>query len=135
MVEPAGDRRTVLIVEDNEKNLKLARDLLRIGGFAVIEATAGRQGVELARSRRPHLVIMDIQLPDIDGWEALRMIRGDPAAKDLVVVAVTAYAASGEQDRFLEGGFDGYMTKPINVRTFSRTIGAFCSCRKRPEEG
>lgn len=125
--------KTALIVEDNEKNLKLARDLLRIGGFKTLEAARGEQGVTLARQHQPDVIIMDIQLPDFDGWEALRRIREDPGTADLVVVAVTAYAVAGDEPRFLDGGFDGYMAKPIDVRSFSRTVRAFCT-RRRPRE-
>jgi two-component system cell cycle response regulator DivK len=121
-----GAVATVLIVEDNDTNLKLARDLLRIGGFDTIEASTGAQGVEITRREHPDVVIMDIQLPDFDGWEALRRIRSDPATSDQVVVAVTAYAVAGDEPRFLSGGFDGYLTKPIDVRTFSASIRAYC---------
>lgn len=125
--------KTVLIVEDNEKNLKLARDLLQIGGFKTLEAARGTEGVTLAREHHPDVIIMDIQLPDFDGWEALRRIREDPGTADLVVVAVTAFAVAGDEPRFLDGGFDGYMAKPIDVRSFSHTISAFCT-RRRPRE-
>jgi two-component system cell cycle response regulator DivK len=125
--------KTVLIVEDNDKNLKLARDLLQIGGFKTLEAVRGEEGVTLARQHRPDVVIMDIQLPDFDGWEALRRIREDPGTADLVVVAVTAYAVAGDEPRFLDGGFDGYMAKPIDVRSFSHTVRAFCTRRRLRE--
>jgi two-component system cell cycle response regulator DivK len=125
---------TVLIVEDNEKNMKLAGDLLRIGGFETIEANNGSEGVQKARAHHPDVVIMDIQLPDFDGWEALRRLRSDPSTSDLVVVAVTAYAVEGDEPRFLDGGFDGYLTKPIDVRTFSQSVGSFCR-RRRSTEG
>jgi two-component system cell cycle response regulator DivK len=118
--------RTALIVEDNEMNLKLARDLLRHGGFRTIEATRGTDGVDLAKLHHPDVVIMDIQLPDFDGWEALRRLRADPATADLVVVAVTAFAISGDRERFLDGGFDGYVAKPLDVKTFSNVVGGYC---------
>ena len=121
---------TVLIVEDNEKNMKLARDLLRVGGFSTVEATAGEEGVSRAREHRPDLVLMDIQLPDFDGWEALRRLREDPTTADLVVVAVTAYATAGDEARFLAGGFDAYLPKPIDARTFSDTIRGLCQKRR-----
>ena len=126
---PSQTRETVLIVEDNETNLRLASDLLRIGGFETMAASTGGEGVHLSRETHPDVVVMDIQLPDFDGWEALRRIRSDPATKDLVVVAVTAYAVAGDEPRFLSGGFDGYLTKPIDVRTFSDSIRAFCQGR------
>jgi len=121
--------RTVLIVEDNDKNLKLVRDLLQFGGFTTFEAELGSDGVDLARSLRPDVVIMDIQLPDFDGWEALRLLRNDPETADLVVVAVTAYGGASGERRFLDGGFDGYLPKPIDARTFSQTVADFCRRR------
>jgi two-component system cell cycle response regulator DivK len=124
-LDPAAPA-TVLIVEDNETNLKLARDLLKVGGFETLEASTGHEGVALTRTAHPDVVIMDIQLPDFDGWEALRQIRDDPETTNQVVVAVTAFAVAGEEPRFLDGGFDGYLTKPIDVRTFSESIRAFC---------
>lgn len=123
---------TVLIVEDNEKNMKLARDLLQVGGFTTVEATAGGEGVSRAREHLPDLVLMDIQLPDFDGWEALRRIREDPVTAGLVVVAVTAYATAGDESRFLAGGFDGYLPKPIDARTFSETIRRLCEKGRNP---
>ena len=121
--------RTALIVEDNDKNLKLARDLLQFGGFMTFEAELASDGVDLARSLRPDVVIMDIQLPDFDGWEALRRLRSDPETADLVVVAVTAYGGASGQNRFVDGGFDGYLPKPIDARTFSQTVAGFCRRR------
>jgi two-component system cell cycle response regulator DivK len=122
VAQPAG---TVLIVEDNEMNLKLARELLRIDGFSTIEAVNGTDGVALARARHPDVVVMDVQLPDLDGWGALRQLRDDPETTDLVVVAVTAFATAGDEARFLAGGFDGYLPKPIEAGSFARTIREF----------
>lgn len=124
---PEAMPTTVLIVEDNDKNLKLVRDLLRLHGLRTVEAVTGTDGVQLARTELPDVVIMDIQLPDFDGWEALRRIREDPSTRDLVVVAVTAYAVAGDGPRFLSGGFDGYLTKPIDVRSFPETVLGFCN--------
>lgn len=121
--------RTVLIVEDNDKNLKLARDLLQYGGFRTFEAELAAEGVDLARSVHPDVVIMDIQLPDFDGWEALRRLRSDPQTADLVVLAVTAYGGAAGQNRFVDGGFDGYLPKPIDASTFSDTVAGFCRRR------
>ena len=116
----------VLIVEDNEKNLKLARDLLRVKGYRTVEAVDGGAGIALAAQHRPAIVLMDIQLPDMDGWEALHQLRSDPRTADIPVVAVTAFAMEGDRERFLNGGFDGYITKPIDVRLFPSQVGAFC---------
>ena len=125
---PAGSA-TVLIIEDNDKNLKLVRDLLQLHGLQTVEAVTGGDGVELARTTHPDVVIMDIQLPDFDGWEALRRLRQDPITSDLVVLAVTAYAVAGDGPRFISGGFDGYLTKPIDVRSFPQTVLGFCGRR------
>ena len=117
----------VLIVEDNEKNLKLARDLLRVKGYETVEAIDGGGGIALATECHPALVLMDIQLPDMDGWAALHALRADPRTADIPVVAVTAFAMEGDRERFLAGGFDGYITKPIDVRLFPSQIAAFCA--------
>ena len=117
----------VLIVEDNEKNLKLARDLLRVKGYRTIEAVDGGGGIAMAAELHPTLVLMDIQLPDMDGWEALHQLRADPRTADIPVVAVTAFAMEGDRERFLDGGFDGYITKPIDVRLFPTQVAAYCA--------
>ena len=125
VMETTAAPETVLIVEDNEMNLKLARELLQIDGLDTIEAATGTDGVALARSRHPDVVVTDIQLPDLDGWSALRRLREDPTLADLVVVAVTAFATAGDEARFLAGGFDGYLPKPIDARTFAQAIREF----------
>jgi two-component system, cell cycle response regulator DivK len=112
----------VLIVEDNDKNLKLARDLLRYHGFETIEATNAEDGVTLARSRVPGLVLMDIQLPGMDGVSALQNLRADPATARIPVVAMTASVMKEDRERFDEAGFDGFITKPIDVKTFPDQI-------------
>lgn len=126
MSQATAEAKTVLIVEDNEMNLKLARDLLQLDGFRTLEAMRGAEGVDLAKTHHPDVVIMDIQLPDFDGWEALRRLREDPATADLVVLAVTAFAISGDKERFLAAGFDGYVAKPLDVATFSNLVRRFC---------
>ena len=113
-----GGGRLVLVVEDNEKNLKLVRDLLQFRGFRTCEATTGAEGVRRAAEDRPSLVLMDIQLPDMDGVEALDRLRRDPETAGLPVVAVTAFAMKGDRERLLAAGFDAYVPKPIDVRTF-----------------
>lgn len=115
----AGDNgHTVLIVEDNEKNMKLARDILQFHGFATIEATTGEDGVALAREQRPALVLMDIQLPGIDGVTALERIRHEPSTARIPIVAMTASVMKEDRERFERAGFDGFITKPIDVRAF-----------------
>lgn len=109
---------TVLLVEDNEKNLKLARDVLEFAGFRVVVATTGEEGVERARSISPDLILMDLQLPGIDGHEALARLRRDDLTARIPVVALTAFAMKRDRDQALAAGFDGYLVKPINVRQF-----------------
>jgi two-component system, cell cycle response regulator DivK len=127
----AGGARLVLIVEDNEKNLKLARDLLQVKGFSTVEAPDGGLGIALAAAHHPALVLLDIQLPDMDGWEALARLRADPRTADIPVVAVTAFAMDGDRERFLDAGFDGYIPKPIDVRSFPAQVDAFCASGSR----
>jgi CheY-like chemotaxis protein len=108
----------ILVVEDNEKNRKLVRDVLTVQGYRVIETETGEAGVLLAREQRPALVLMDIQLPGIDGIEALRQLRADPDAATIPVVAVTASAMTQDRQKIMAAGFDGYQAKPISVRPF-----------------
>jgi two-component system cell cycle response regulator DivK len=105
----------VLVVEDNEKNMKLFRDVLVAAGYRTLEATTGGEAVELAAEHAPDLVLMDIQLPDIDGIEALRRLRRDSRTASVPVLALTAQAMEGDRERFLAAGFDDYLSKPVNV--------------------
>lgn len=116
----------VLIVEDNEPNLKLTRHLLEHHGFETLEARDGQSGLAMAVSHRPHIVLLDIELPDIDGREVLRLLRAEPEMSGVPVIAVTAYAMEGDREAFLAAGFDGYITKPINVRTFADQVRSHC---------
>jgi two-component system cell cycle response regulator DivK len=115
-----GER--VLIVEDNGKNMKLVRDVLQATGYSTLEATTGEEAVELALSHAPALVLMDVQLPGIDGLEALRRLRQDEQTASIPVLAVTAQAMSGDRERFLEAGFDGYLSKPIDVAELIQVV-------------
>ena len=108
----------ILIVEDNEKNMKLVRDVLQVKGYATIEATTGEDGVRLAKERRPALVLMDIQLPGISGIEALRQLRADPATAAIPVIAVTASVMVSDRRNITDAGFDGYVGKPLNLKEF-----------------
>jgi two-component system, cell cycle response regulator DivK len=112
----------ILIVEDNEKNLKLVRDVLRHTGYQTIEAGTGEDGIRLAKERGPALILMDIQLPGIDGITALGQLRADPATRAIPVVAVTASAMTQDRKKILAAGFDGYQTKPIRVREFMDVV-------------
>jgi two-component system cell cycle response regulator DivK len=116
----------VLVVEDNEKNMKLFRDVLQATGFRTLEATTGRQAVELAAEHAPDLVLMDIQLPDIDGVEALSHLRTVVRTASIPVLALTAQAMHGDRERVLAAGFDGYISKPVNVVELVRTVRLHC---------
>ena len=107
----------ILVVEDNDRNLKLVRDVLVFAGFEVLEAQTGEQGVAIADTTLPDLVLMDLQLPGIDGAEALRRLRDNPATAELPVVAVTAFAMKEDGERTRQAGFDVYITKPLSVRS------------------
>jgi CheY-like chemotaxis protein len=119
----------ILIVEDNEKNRKLVRDTLQFKGYQTVEAENGEDGVRLARERRPALVLMDIQLPGIDGLTALRHLRADPATRAIPVMAVTASAMTHDRQKILAAGFDGYQTKPIRVKEFLGAVEALLGRR------
>ncbi len=113
---------TILIVEDNEKNMKLARDVLQSRGYATLEAVTGEDGVRLAIERKPDLILMDIQLPGINGIEALRQVRAEPACVRIPVVAFTASVMQGDRSQISAAGFDGFIGKPINLREFTDTV-------------
>ena len=123
---------TILIVEDNEKNMKLVRDILRHKGHETLEAMTGSEGVRLAKERRPDLVLMDIQLPDIDGITALRRIRDDSTLDAIPVLAVSASVMPDEQQKIVNSGFDAYVTKPINLKQFQETVQRFLAHGRRP---
>ena len=114
----------ILVVEDNTKNLKLVRDVLQFAGFEIIEATTGEDGVELAAREHPDLVLMDLQLPGIDGTEALRQIREMPDVGHVPVLAVTAFVMDEDRQRASRAGFDGYVEKPISVRGLTDQVRA-----------
>jgi two-component system, cell cycle response regulator DivK len=113
---------TVLIVEDNEKNMKLARDVLQAKGYQTLEAITGEDGVKLAKERKPDLVLMDIQLPGINGIEAFRQIRGDDATRSIPVVALTASVTPTDRSAINAAGFDAFISKPISLKEFVDTV-------------
>jgi two-component system, cell cycle response regulator DivK len=121
--------RRILVVEDNPLNLKLIRDVLQVAGYDVIEAHTGEEGLHLAREDPPDLVLMDLQLPGIDGTETLRRLRQDSLARKVPVVAVTAFAMAEDRERAALAGFDGYIEKPISVRALPGQIEAFLAGR------
>ena len=117
----------VLVVEDNDKNLKLVRDLLQLHGYNTLEAMTATEGINLALEHHPDLVLMDIQLPDMDGRDALKQLRADARTANIPVVAVTAFAMSEDRATVLAAGFDGYLPKPIDVRAFPDQVAAYCA--------
>ena len=119
----------ILIVEDNEKNRKLARDVLQFKGYRTIEAETGEDGVALATQHKPDLILMDYQLPGIDGIEAFRRIRGDASTSHIPIIAVTASAMPEEAKKMKDAGFDGFQTKPLNVKEFMQAVAAVFSAK------
>ncbi len=116
------EQKRVLVVEDNELNMKLVRSLLHIGKYQVVEARDAETGIRLAQEHHPALILMDIQLPGMDGLSATRLIKQDGALKEIPVVALTSYAMQGDDEKALEAGCTGYIAKPINTRTFLDTL-------------
>ena len=119
--------KVILIIEDDAKNLKLFRDLLQVSGYTTLEATDGKQGVELAREKKPDLILMDIQMPVMDGLEATKLLKNNDVTKDIPIVALTAYAMQGDEEKMREAGFDGYISKPIDVKGFLKKISEVIS--------
>lgn len=119
------DKMTILIIEDNEKNLKLVRALLIMGKYRVLESLTAEEGLDMAREHTPDMILMDIQLPGMNGLEATRIIKANPDLKQIPVVALTSHAMSGDEKKAIEAGCDGYMTKPIDTRTFLNDIARY----------
>jgi two-component system, cell cycle response regulator DivK len=116
----------ILLVEDNEKNMKLLRDVLQAKGYRTLQATSGEDAVELALRAGAALVLMDVQLPRIDGVEALARLRADERTAAIPVLALTAQAMHGDRERFLAAGFDGYISKPVDIVDLLRTVQEYC---------
>jgi two-component system cell cycle response regulator DivK len=121
----------ILVVEDNEKNLKLVRDVLQVKGYRTLEAGTAEDGIRLAHENKPDLVLMDIELPGINGIDALRLLRADPATAAIPVAAVTASVMQQDRRVITEAGFDAYVSKPINVKEFLDTVRALIEGRTR----
>ena len=119
------DNKKVLIIEDNYLNLTLAKDLLVLAGFTVWEAVDAEKGIQLARKQLPDLILMDIQLPGMDGLCATRMIKEDPKLKHIPVVAMTSHAMKGDEEIARQAGCVGYLTKPIDTRNFADTVAGY----------
>jgi two-component system cell cycle response regulator DivK len=125
-VSGQGSGHLILIVEDNEKNLKLARDVLRFNDFRTVEATSGEDALLMAREHLPDLVLMDIALPGIDGVEAARQLGAAPETAAIPIVALTASVMETDRARFVDAGFAGLIAKPINVLRFPEQVLAYC---------
>ena len=121
----------ILIVEDNEKNLKLVRDVLQVKGFSTIEAGSAEDGIKLAAERKPDLILMDIQLPGMNGIDALKALRADKATASIPIVAVTASVMQQDRTLIMEAGFDGYIGKPINIKEFLDAVRTALEGHKR----
>jgi CheY-like chemotaxis protein len=119
------EEKTVLIIDNNPKNLKLARDVIQRTGVKIIEAENGELGIELARKHLPDLILMDIQLPGMDGKEATAILKKDEKTKNILIVAVTSFAMEGDREEILAAGCDGYISKPFHIRHFVETVESF----------
>jgi two-component system cell cycle response regulator DivK len=117
--------KTVLVVEDNELNMKLFHDLLEAHGYDIVGTRDGTGVLDLARARRPDLILMDIHLPNVSGLEVTRWIKADPELQRIPVVAVTAFAMRGDEERILQGGCEAYLSKPISIARFMETVRRF----------
>jgi len=118
-------KKTVLIVEDNELNMKLFNDLLEAHGYATLKTSHGIEAMELARAHKPDLILMDIQLPEVSGLEVTRWLKADDELKSIPVIAITAFAMKGDEERIREGGCEAYMSKPISVSKFIATVKTY----------
>lgn len=117
--------KTVLIVEDNDLNMKLFNDLLQANGYRTLQTKDGREAVDIARAHHPDLILMDIQLPEISGLEITRILKEDSDLRGIPVIAVTAFAMKGDEEKIREGGCEGYIAKPISVANFLQTVARF----------
>ncbi|MBT4769736.1 MAG: response regulator [Rhodospirillaceae bacterium] len=117
--------KTILIVEDNDLNMKLFSDLLEAHGYSTLKTKDGIEALELARTHKPDLIIMDIQLPEVSGLEVTRWIREDETISDIPIIAVTAFAMKGDEEKILQSGCEAYVSKPISVTEFLSTVGKF----------
>ena len=119
------ENKTILVVEDNELNMKLVRSLLQLENYKVLEAENAEKGIQLARDHHPDLILMDIQLPGMDGLKAAELISADEDLKDISIVALTSYAMEGDKEKALAAGCAGYISKPIETRSFLKMIAEY----------
>ncbi len=117
--------KTILVIEDNELNMKLVKELISIGKYGMPEANDAESGIQQIRDQRPDLVLMDIQLPGMDGLSATKIIKEDPALKDIPIIGLTSYAMQGDEEKALAAGCTGYITKPIDTRKFLETVSEY----------
>ena len=115
-------KHKILIVEDNENNRSLLRDIMVFYGYEIAEASDGQEGVDLARKLMPDLVLMDIQMPGLDGLTACGILKGDPATSGIKIIALTSFAMLGDREKFLDAGFDDYLSKPVNTRELAGLV-------------
>jgi len=120
-----GSAKTVMVVEDNDLNMKLFHDLLEAHGYNILQTKDGMEALKLAREHRPDLILMDIQLPEVSGLEVTKWIKEDDSLKSIPVVAVTAFAMKGDEEKIREGGCEAYIAKPISVTNFLQTVARF----------
>jgi len=120
------ENRNILVIEDNELNMKLMHGILRIGNYRLIEAFDAETGIQLAREHHPFLILMDIQLPGMDGLQATRIIKADPDLKNIPVVAITGFAMQGDEEKAIASGCDGYITKPFDIQELLEKIDGYC---------
>lgn len=118
-------KKTILVVEDNELNMKLVRSLLTIGKYEIVEASDAETGIKLVREKNPDLILMDIQLPGMDGLTATKIIKTDPVIKHIPVVAFTSFAMDGDEEKAIVVGCTGYITKPVDTKNFLKTLESF----------
>ena len=119
--------KTVLVVEDNELNMKLFHDLLEANGYNIVQTRNGLEAIDLAREHRPDLILMDIQLPEVSGLEVTKWIKEDDELRSIPIIAVTAFAMKGDEEKIREGGCEAYIAKPISVANFLETVERFLS--------
>ena len=119
--------KTILIVEDDQKNMTLFRDLLQVSGYKTAEATDGKQGVQLAKATNPDLILMDIQMPEMDGLEATRILKAEATTSNIPVIALSSHAMKGDEEKTLQAGFDGYLAKPVDIKELLKAVAKYLS--------
>ncbi len=119
--------KLITIIDDEPKNIILLRDLLQVTGYSTNEATNGKEGVELARTSKPDLILMDIQMPEMDGLEATRILKTDAATRNIPILALSSYAMKGDKERILAAGCDGYLAKPFDIKELLKIVAEYLS--------